>query len=112
MSTQLVTYAQAKEELRLPDDREQVSVERKTQQATAFVLSYIYRRENDWTTATDPAADSDFAIVQGAILFLLGTYWRKRGDDTDLKLEDPAWGAYLEAPLRRTLHLLRRPTLA
>jgi hypothetical protein len=112
MSTTLVTYAQAHEHLRLPDDREQPGVELKLQQATAFVLMYVQREVNDWTVDTDPSADLPFAIVQGAILYLLGEYWRKRGDDTDLKPEDPAWGAFLQPPLRQRLTLLRRPVCA
>ena len=49
MSTELVTYDQAKAHLRLPDDREQAAVAEKVQQATALVLTHIGREENDWT---------------------------------------------------------------
>lgn len=112
MSTQLVTYAQAHAHLRLPDDREQAQVEEKTQQATALVLIHIDREVNDWTVATDPAVDLEFAIVQAAILDTLGDLWRFRGDDADLKPEDPAAGAYLRPNVRRKLHPLRRPALA
>lgn len=112
MSTQLVTYAQAHAHLRLPDDREQTAVTEKLQQATALVLVHVSRETNDWTTATDPTADLEFAIVQAAILETLGDLWRFRGDDADQKPEDPAAGAYLRPNVRRKLHPLRRPALA
>lgn len=112
MSTQLVTYDQAKQHLRLSTDLEQTDVELKIAQATAFVLTYVQRQENEWTADTDPTTDLPFSIVQGAILYLLGAYFRKRGDDTNLRPEDPAWGAFLESPLRQRLTLLRRPSFA
>ena len=112
MGTQLVSYADAKSHLRLPDDREQTAVEAKLQQATALVLTHIDQEENDWTIGTDPAADLPFAIVQAAILETLGDLWRFRGDDGDLRPEDPAAGAYLRANVRRKLHPLRKPSLA
>jgi len=77
-----------------------------------MVLIFLDRRVNDWTTATDPAVDLDFAVVQAAILETLGDLWRFRGDDADLKPEDPAAGAYLRPNVRRKLHPLRRPALA
>jgi hypothetical protein len=112
MSSTLVTYAQAKDHLRLPDDREQTSVELKLAQATALVLRHIGSEENDWTEATDPAVDLNFALVQAAILETLGDFWRVRGDDPDPKPEDPVAGAYLRANIRRKLMPLRRPSLA
>jgi hypothetical protein len=112
MTAALVTYAQAKAHLRLPDDREQEDVEAKTQQATAMVLRHIEREENDWDDTTDPTVDLDFAIVQAAILETLGDLWRFRGDDADQKPELVEEGAYLKANVRRKLHPLRRPSLA
>ena len=109
----LLTYAQAKQNLRLPDDREQAAVEEKIAEATAIVLTFIGRPENDWTADTDPAADPDFAIVQAGLYYQLGKLWRRgRGDEAEIKPEDPAQGAYLDANLRRILHPLRRPSLA
>jgi glutathione S-transferase len=107
-----VTYAQAKARLRLPDDREQATVEEMIAEATAIVLTFAKRRDNEWTADTDPAADQDFAIVQAGIFYELGILWRFRGDDADQKPEDPAAGAYQDAKLRRILHPLRRPSLA
>lgn len=112
MTTALVTYAQAKAHLRLPDDREKVAVEEKTQQATALVLRHIDREDNEWDDTTDPTVDLDFAIVQAAILETLGDLWRFRGDDADQRPEDPIAGAYLRANVRRKLHVLRKPSLA
>jgi hypothetical protein len=112
MATQLVTYAQAKSHLRLPDDREQPDVELKLAEATALVLTHVAREENDWDDTTDPTVDLEFAIVQAAILETLGDLWRFRGDDADQKPEDPAAGAYLRANVRRKLHALRKPSLA
>jgi len=112
MTSALVSYAQAKLHLRLPDDREQVAVEEKTQQATALVLTHIGREVNEWTDTTDPKTDLEFALVQAAILETLGDLWRFRGDDADQKPEDPNAGAWLRANVRRKLHPLRRPSLA
>jgi hypothetical protein len=112
MSAALVTYDQAKAHLRLPDDREQTDVEQKLAQASAIVLTHIGQQENDWTVDTDPTVDLNFALVQAAILDVLGDLWRFRGDDADQKPEDPAAGAWLKANVRRKLHPLRRPSLA
>jgi len=113
MSTTLVTLAQAQQHLNLDATTfaaVEADVTLKLAQATARVLIHIAREENDWTEATDPSVDLDFALVQGAILAVLGDYFRYRGDDPPS--EDVSAGAYLSAAVRRTLHPLRRPVLA
>ena len=113
MSTELVSYAQAKEHLRLPDDREQTDVERKLAEATAIVLGFVDRWENDWSVDTHPTFDQDFARVQAAILYQLGKLWRQqRGDEPETRAEPPAAAAYLDANLLRILYPLRSPTIA
>ncbi len=111
-TTALVTYAQAKAHLKLLDDSEQGDVESKIQAATALVLVHLDREVNDWTPATDPNADLEFAIVQAAILDTVADLYRFRGDDIDAPAEGVEAGAYLRANVRRKLHPLRRPSLA
>lgn len=80
----LVSYALAKRHLRLPDDEDKADVLLKTEMASAIVLKFIGREAADspaWDEDTDPASDSDFAIVQANILKVLGNLWRWRGDD-------------------------------
>ena len=113
MATDLVTLAQAQAHLKLDAETfaiEQPDIALKLASATARVLKHIEREENDWTSATDPTVDLDFAIVQSAILALLGEFYRWRGDDA--LTEDVIAGAYLSANVRRHLHPLRRPSLA
>jgi hypothetical protein len=83
------------------------------EQATAICLNYIEREAEDqspaWTDATDPALDSEFAIVQAAILRMLMHLWRWRGDDD----KPPSWSPHdLPADVTMLLRLLKDPTLA
>jgi hypothetical protein len=81
----LVTLDQAKVQLRVPD----LSVEYdedlslKIEQATAIVVDYLERSEEDWIAGSPQAspADYEFPIVQAAILEVLANLWRNRGDD-------------------------------
>jgi hypothetical protein len=108
----LVTFDQAKEHLKLPDDIEVEDVERKIASATAIVLIHIRRTVNAWNENTDPNSDYEFAIVQACILEVLGDLYRRRGDDLDERMEQPESGPWLRASVRRKLHPLRMPTLA
>jgi len=112
MATQLIPYAAAKRHLRLPDDHEQTDVEEKVQQATALVLTHLDRVDNEWTDATDPAVDLEFAIVQAAILETLGDLWTIREPGDERRPENETAGAFLRPNVRRKLHALRRPSLA
>lgn len=80
----LVSYALAKQHLRLTDDNSQADVTLKADVASAIVLAYIGRSAADspvWDDSIDPADDADFAIVQAAVLKVLANLWRWRGDD-------------------------------
>jgi hypothetical protein len=115
MATTLVTVAQARQHLKLDADMlaaELEDITLKLASATASILTYLDREENEWDTATDPTADLEYAIVVAAILETLGDYYRFRGDDADLRLENVEAGAWLKPNIRRKLHSLRRPSLA
>lgn len=115
MAADLVTVAQAVAHLKLDDATaaaEAADLALKLAQATAVVLVHIEREENEWTSATDPKTDLEFALVQAAILETLGDLYRFRGDDADGPTESLAAGAYLRPNVRRKLHALRRPSLA
>lgn len=115
MATTLVTFEQARQHLKLDADTaaiELADITLKLASATASVLRFLDREENDWTEATDPTVDLDYAIVVAAILEVLGDYYRFRGDDADLRLEPVEAGAWLKPNIRRKLHALRRPSLA
>jgi len=83
----LVTYETAAAHLKHGDLTTDPEVQTATllylAQAEAFVLTHITRADATWTDATDPASDPAFAIVQAAILGVLGNLWRFRGDDAD-----------------------------
>ena len=111
----LVTFAQAKEHLRLPDDAEYKDVERKLEAATAVVLMHIQRTtDHGWTSETDPASDLEFAIVQAAILEVCADLFRNRGDEPEDEraLDEVNAGAFLKRHVRRMLLPLRSPSLA
>ena len=52
----------------------------KMESATALVLIHL-KRQGEWTVDTDPETDLEFAVVQAAILKVLGNLYRFRGDD-------------------------------
>ena len=115
MATTLVTFEQARQHLKLDPDTaaiELADITLKLASATAAILQYLDREENEWTDATDPTVDLEYAIVVAAILETLGDYYRFRGDDADLRLEAVDAGAWLKPNIRRKLHGLRRPSLA
>ena len=102
----LVSYALAKNHLRLPDDESKATVNLLSEQATQVVLKYIGRDPADspaWDDSTDPTEDDEFAIVQGAVLKVLAYLWRWRGDDDK---EPPADGP-LTKDVRQMLLLVK-----
>lgn len=110
----LITYKQAKDHLHLTTDDAKKDVLLKMEHATAIVLDYIDRLATaaspDWTDATDPASDRDFALVQAAILIVLGDLYRFRGDD-DERDTDAVTVGYINPRAVRILHRLRTPAL-
>lgn len=115
----LVTIAEANDHLRLDlegdgnspesfeDDDRTPEVERKIDEATDAVLTYIKstvdRLETPWTADTVPPA------IRAAILMTLSWLWEHRGDDeTEVA---PADG-YLPKPVTSLLYRYRDPVLA
>lgn len=99
----LVSYALAKQHLKLSDDNSKADVSIKAEIATAIVLAYIGRTADEspaWDDGIDPADDADFAIVQAAILKVLTHLWRWRGDDP------PPAGGPLTLDIREMLKLV------
>ena len=81
----LVTYVTAIEHLKLTFRKAEPeivsSVTRMLAQAEAIVLTHIKTYPPEWTEDTDPTVDHDFAIVQAAILTVLGNLNQHRGDE-------------------------------
>lgn len=107
----LVTYEQALAHLgrvgvpgpsNAPNHDEDLAM--KIEQASALVLAHLKR--NDWTAASDPDTDPEFAIVQAAILRVLGNLYRFRGDD-ESSSPNP-----LDASVVSMLSMHRDPALA
>lgn len=107
----LITYAQACRHLKIdatvssPPSDQQLDIELKMEQATAFVLDHIKKLDAIWTAETDPAEDLEFAIVQAAILKVLKNLDRFRGDDA------PDQGPLTEEIVNMLSHQ-RTPSLA
>lgn len=80
----LVTYATAVRHLRqtgvLDGSPEDDDLTAKIEQASALVLVHL-KRAGEWTVDTDPTDDPEFAVVQAAVLKVLGNLYRFRGDD-------------------------------
>lgn len=104
----LVTYAAAVNHLRQqgvldlsPEDSDLAS---KIEQASALVLVHL-KRPAEWTAETNPADDPEFAIVQAAVLVVLGNLYRFRGDDENAP-------APVSERVVAMLSMLRDPSLA
>jgi len=87
----LITYTMAVNHLNQQGVLDSVSPEdpdliAKMESATSLVLIHL-KRQGEWTVETDPETDPEFAIVQAAILKVLGNLYRFRGDDE--KTPDP-----------------------
>lgn len=105
----LVSYALAKQHLRLTDDNSKADVSLKAEVASHMVLAYIGRTADEspaWDDSTDPADDADFAIVQAAVLKTLANLWRWRGDDA------PPPGGPMTEDIRSMLLLVKDHTLS
>jgi hypothetical protein len=108
----LISYAAAVRHLRqegaLPIDvspeAEHADVAAKIEQASALVLVHL-KRPGEWSVDTDPEEDPEFAIVQAAVLKVLGNLYRFRGDDE--KSPSP-----ISEDVVSMLSMLRDPSLA
>lgn len=76
----------------------------KIEQASAIVLVHL-KRPAEWDIDSDPGDDPEFAIVQAAVLKVLGHLYRFRGDDDSAP-------APLSDDVIRMLSMLRDPALA
>lgn len=76
----------------------------KIEQASAIVLIHL-KRPGEWDVDSLPADDPEFAIVQAAVLKVLGNLYRFRGDDESAP-------APLSDDVIRMLSMLRDPSLA
>ncbi len=76
----------------------------KIEQASALVLIHL-KRPAEWHVEMDPADDPEFAIVQAAVLRVLGNLYRFRGDD-ETSVEP------ISPDVVRMLSMLRDPTMA
>jgi hypothetical protein len=111
----LVTFVQAARHVRAPFgeyDEGADELRSMIEQASAICLNYIEREADEespaWTSATDPATDSEFAILQAAILRMVAHLWRWRGDDE----KTPSVSAHdLPNDVALMLRLLKDPTL-
>lgn len=107
----LITYEQACRHLKIdstvssPPSDQQLDIELKMDQATAFVLNHIKRLDALWSTDSSPSEDPEFAIVQAAVLKVLKNLDRFRGDDA------PDSGP-LTDEIVNMLSMLRDPSLA
>lgn len=115
----LVTYDTAVEHLKLTfrktEPEIQSSVTRMLAQAEAIVLKHIKVTDPAWTEDTDPAKDGDFAIVQTAILAVLGNLNQHRGDEdagSGATGPMPALHGPLTPRVAELLSPLRDPSLA
>lgn len=104
----LVTYDQAVAHLKqqgvLDVSPEDVDLALKLQQASSLVLVHL-KRPGEWSVDSDPTDDPEFAIVQAAVLKVLGNLYRFRGDDESSP-------APISDDVVRMLSMLRDPTLA
>ncbi len=66
-----------------PEFVEDVSL--KIEHATAIVLKHVRVPDPAWTSDTDPATDTDFAIVQAVVLKVLMNLYAFRGDETQVR---------------------------
>lgn len=87
----LITLAQAKHHLRLPEDSTEFDddLEVKIDQATAIVIDFLKDPDlANWTTGSPgspgTADDVKYIVVQAAVAEVLGSLWRFRGDTQDM----------------------------
>lgn len=82
----LVTYAQAVQHLKqtgvLNGSPTDDDLTLKLEQASAIVVIYL-KRPGEWDLDTTPSDDPEFAVVQAAVLKVLGNLYRYRGDEED-----------------------------
>lgn len=104
----LITYTQAVDHLKqigvLDGSPTDDDLTLKIEQASAIVVVYL-KRPGEWDLETVPADDPEFAVVQAAVLKVLGNLYRFRGDD-------PQANAPISTDIVAMLSMLRDPSLA
>lgn len=80
----LVTYTAAVNHLKqngvLDVSPSDTDLELKIEQASSLVLIHL-KRPGEWDVNSRPDDDPEFAVVQAAVLKVLGNLYRFRGDD-------------------------------
>lgn len=87
-----------------PESPQTADLRLKMEQASAIVLIHL-KRPAEWAVDTDPSDDPEFAIVQAAVLKVLGNLYRFRGDDEKAS-------APISDDVLAMLSILRDPSLA
>ena len=108
----LITFAAAVNHLRQngvivdesPESPQAADLRLKMEQATAMVVVHL-KRPAEWAEGDSAADDPEFAIVQAAVLRVLGNLYRFRGDD-ETSVEP------ISPDIVRMLSILRDPSLA
>ena len=104
----LVTYDMAvrhlKQEGVLDGSPEDTDLNAKIVTASAIVIVHL-KRPAEWDLQSDPITDDEFAIVQAAVLKVLGNLYRFRGDDE--KTPNP-----VDDSVVSMLSMLRDPAMA
>ena len=109
---QIVTLAQAKKHLRVVSHDDDDDIMDKLDQATALVLDYVYRDDDDWL-ATIIAWSPDTApkSIQAAVLVQCAELYRFRGDDLPKETPERQHG-FLSPAVAAYLHRFRDPSIA
>lgn len=96
----LVDFEIAKKHLRITDSDHDAEIQTKLDQAGAIIGDYLKAQANPlWNEDTTPA------VVQSAVLLMLGHLNENRG--SDMRADDEVWAA-----IERLLMRLRDPALA
>ena len=108
----IVTLDRAKKHLRVTSFAEDDDIYAKLESATAIVIDYIYRDDDDWvetilawTPSTVPRP------IQAAVLVQLGELYRFRGDDLPNESPQREHG-FLSPAVTAYLHRFRDPSIA
>lgn len=104
----LITYEQAVSHLKqngvLDVSPADADLTLKIEQASAMVTVHL-KRQGEWSVDAIPEDDPEFAIVQAAVLKVLGNLYRFRGDDD--KTPNP-----VDDSVVSMLSMLRDPSMA
>lgn len=104
----LISYEQAVAHLRqtgvLDVSPEDADLALKVKQASALVIGFL-KRPGEWDGTENPDDDPEFAVIQAAVMKVLGNLYRFRGDDVEAPTP-------ISPDVERMLAPYRVPTLA